>query len=456
MENKLLLCQTIKHIHDSIHNYIPLSTFAVHIIDNPKFQRLRHLKQLGACFYVFPNATHTRFEHSIGTYYLAKQLIHTLKRHVNPDSITEYLSSIPHLTHHFTTCNISPQLDTYVCELIGIAALCHDIGHGPYSHLFDDVFMSHLKKQNTPFSSHEERSELILEHIIKSDPHLQPIIHNDDISFMKTLINPDQSIHNGFLYQIVSNTLNGLDVDKFDYLPRDIKAINFQGRVDISRLIYDARIINNNIAYPKQALADAHNLYHTRHQLHRQIYCHKFVLAVQHVIVDIMIQLNHTLEISSSINNPDKFCDLTDNFIFEAPKILKQLGHNTTIVDDLITRIHNRQLYSFVASSSTEFKPDLQFLYDEFQDSNKNLIIHQVKIGFISGNKQNPLDNIFVYSTKDVSRILTKLECQGDLTIMLPPMYQEYLTVVFYKDKKNIDMIKLIRNRFCRLAYPVA
>lgn len=450
MESQLCICRTIKHIHDIIHDYIPLSAFAIRIIDNPIFQRLRFLKQLGTCSYVFPNATHTRFEHSIGTYHLAKQLLGVLTHHTNPSDITEYLSTIPELSHIPPPLTLNP----YISELISIAALCHDIGHGPYSHLFDDAFMLRLKIQGTPFSTHEERSELLLESIITSDPILQTIVHKDDIAFMKTLINPKPH-HVGFIYQIVSNTLNGLDVDKFDYLPRDIKMIKFQGRVDVSRLINDARIIDNNIAYPKQALSDIYNLYHTRHQLHRQIYCHKSVIAVQHLIVDILVQLDPILKISDTIGIPHLFCELTDDLIFEAPKVLRQLGgFDTTHIDHLIDRLISRNMYAYVASSLTESKPPIQYLLDEFQDSEQKLVIYQTKIGFVSGNKPNPLDNVITYNTKDTTRAALKLEiaerCKNDITVMMPQLYQEYLTIVYYKDRNDLDMINMIKNRFCR------
>ena len=68
------LCKKHKNIHDSIHGMISISKAASLIIDHPIFQRLRNLKQLGACSYVFPNAVHTRFEHSVGTYHLCKKL----------------------------------------------------------------------------------------------------------------------------------------------------------------------------------------------------------------------------------------------------------------------------------------------------------------------------------------------------------------------------------------------
>jgi HD superfamily phosphohydrolase len=416
---------------------------------------------LGTCNYIFPNAVHTRFEHSIGTYYIAKKLMETICANTNPIDICDYLSHIPELEHHYGTEYIlkPPEqtyiLDEYVVELICIAALCHDLGHGPYSHLFDDAFLPAVGKLNMPYSSHEERSELLIESIITSDIVLKNIVSQSDINFIKTLINP-KKIHKGFIYQIVSNDP---DVDKFDYLPRDIKTINFQGKVDINRLINMVKIIDNNIVYSKQALPDIYNLYYTRHQLHRQIYCHKGVISVQYIIVEILCLLDSIIKMSDMISNPNEFCDLTDDFIFEVPKILKKFAnlsedHKNKLekINKLIDKLNNHDLYVYVGSSITENKVDLTNLINKFHDDMDNIIIYESKIGYVSGNKPNPLDNILVYDSKDMNKILSKIEVikqrRTDITLIMPNLYQEHLTIIFYKNKNDIDKINDIREMF--------
>ena len=99
-----------KEIYDPIHDFIQVTPLMKQIIDTPEFQRLRELKQLGATYFVFPSATHSRFAHSLGVSHLAGKLMETLQK--NQERL---------------------QISDRDIELTCIAALVHDIGHGPFS-----------------------------------------------------------------------------------------------------------------------------------------------------------------------------------------------------------------------------------------------------------------------------------------------------------------------------------
>jgi hypothetical protein len=107
--------------NDPIHQLIVLDDLTTRLIDTPQFQRLQALKQLGTCDYVYRGATHTRFEHSIGVAHLAEKVI------------TKIRAAQPHLdvTDVDVTC-------------VKIAGLIHDLGHGPFSHVFDGVFITRM------------------------------------------------------------------------------------------------------------------------------------------------------------------------------------------------------------------------------------------------------------------------------------------------------------------------
>ena len=133
-----MLIPDFKTIFDTIHGYIKLSNLACDIIDTVEFQRLKDLHQLGTCYFVFPSATHTRFEHSLGVYHLAGRLVDCIAKRTPLTDMHKYLSDIPELKDYLQLKQIPPyQLDDYIRECIKIAGLIHDLGHGVFSHLFD-------------------------------------------------------------------------------------------------------------------------------------------------------------------------------------------------------------------------------------------------------------------------------------------------------------------------------
>ncbi|KAK3086746.1 hypothetical protein FSP39_022760, partial [Pinctada imbricata] len=103
-------------VKDPIHGFIELNPLVVKIIDTPQFQRLRHLKQLGAAYYVYPGASHNRFEHCLGTYHLASTLLHELKKRLE-----EVKKSNP----NDDICKI--EITEGDILRVEVAALCHDL-----------------------------------------------------------------------------------------------------------------------------------------------------------------------------------------------------------------------------------------------------------------------------------------------------------------------------------------
>ncbi|KAI4892676.1 hypothetical protein NFI96_028025 [Prochilodus magdalenae] len=202
--------------NDPIHGHIELHPLLVQIIDTPQFQRLRHLKQLGGVYFVFPGASHNRFEHSVGVGHLAGRLVRVLSERQ------------PELS-------ISPQ--DILC--VEIAGLCHDLGHGPFSHLFDGSFIPEVRPGLK--WKHEQASVKMFDHLVKEN-NLEPVMEKygltpDDLIFIKEQIagplgssassdtewpykgRPEEK---SFLYQIVANKKNGIDVDKWDYFARQV------------------------------------------------------------------------------------------------------------------------------------------------------------------------------------------------------------------------------------------
>lgn len=209
-------------VNDAIHGNIALTKTAVAIIDTEHFQRLRNIKQLGPCHWVFPGATHTRFEHCIGTYHLAGLLFDSLKANASIASA----SSIP----QWDSTEAGKSLTFEECfsekwkECVQIAGLCHDLGHGPFSHSFEK-FVKTCSDDNW---SHEGASvallkDLVLKYAIQMEECQIELISQLilGIPSMQSSSEPGLSKVPLFLFDIVSNKRNSLDVDKLDYINRD-------------------------------------------------------------------------------------------------------------------------------------------------------------------------------------------------------------------------------------------
>ena len=149
-----------KILNDPVHGHVSLDSLTCQIIDTPQFQRLRFLKQLGAAYYVFPGASHNRFEHSIGVCHLAAEMIASIRAKQPELMITD--SDV---------------------KCVKVAALCHDLGHGPFSHIFDNEFMPKTFPERN--FTHESASEAMLGQIVlENDIDLDEA----ELCFVKDLI----------------------------------------------------------------------------------------------------------------------------------------------------------------------------------------------------------------------------------------------------------------------------
>ena len=180
-----------KFIRDSVYGDINLSEFEVKVMDMPQFQRLRRIKQLGLISLIYPGATHTRFEHCLGTMNLGSKLAEEL------------------------------ELDQDDVELIRISALLHDIGHGPFSHVSEGVLSF----------PHEELTRYVV-----TQTSMRDLLEEKfDVNKIADIINGK-----GHLGPIVSGEL---DVDRMDYLLRDSHNTGVSyGIIDYERIISNLKL----------------------------------------------------------------------------------------------------------------------------------------------------------------------------------------------------------------------
>src|SRR5947208_6398450 len=204
-------------VRDSLYDLIPLGPREEKLIDTAPFLRLQKIKQLGFVYRVWPGATHTRYEHSLGCYYLAVRAMRSLlQREEDGGLFGVSVSSI---------------------QTLVVAALLHDIGHYPFSHTIEEL--------GYPIITHEkvgrsiiEKSEIAI--ILERDYHLTTERLADFIDPSRTKALPIDD-------ELLNSLLSGaLDVDKLDYLPRDARACNVPyGGVDVARLQGALRIHQN-------------------------------------------------------------------------------------------------------------------------------------------------------------------------------------------------------------------
>ena len=268
-------------IYDSLHGVIEIDLLAKKIIDTEEFQRLRNIKQLGFCYHVFPGASHNRFEHSIGVYHLTRKYIHILNKRI--EHITEY-----------------------EIKLLTTAALIHDLGHGPFSHLFDETVN---KEKN-----HEYRSVQLFKQINK---RLDLKFTENDIETISNIIKPKSFPKNKkYLYQIISNP-NGIDVDRFDYLMRDIKMIGLNYGIEYERIMKHSMIIHNEIVYSSKVKTHIEDFFRTRFIMYKEVYNHKTVRSIEYMMKQFLIHSDKIYGIRDIINGErwSQFIQLTDSII---------------------------------------------------------------------------------------------------------------------------------------------
>ena len=215
-----------KKIRDPIHNYIKLGKLETSLIDTTQFQRLRYIRQLGLNYLVYPGANHTRFEHSLGVYHLAN------------------------------ACAEEIGFEEHEKEVLSVAALLHDIGHGPFSHLSEKIFEKFG-------SSHEDFTIDIME----KEP-FATILEDSDISLKEVRAVLEKK------HSYSSLISSQLDVDKMDYLVRDAHYTGVATGADLGRIVNTHRLVNGRVAITETSLPAVESLLISRFIMYPSVYNH--------------------------------------------------------------------------------------------------------------------------------------------------------------------------------------
>ncbi len=261
-------------IVDPIHEFINVYSHEIDIIDNPIFQRLRRIRQLAGAHLVYPGAQHSRFEHSLGTMHIASQAASILKE--------------------------KSYLDSEDIENLRLAALLHDIGHGPFSHLFEEVLQKKKK------ISHEKIGEKL---ILKSE--IGDLI--SEAGFDKVFVSKlafGNSKH-PFMNEIISG---GLSADMMDYLLRDGYFTGAEhARIDFKRIINSLDVYQKKLSLNKSALHSFESMMISRYQMFRAVYFHKAVRAGEVMLLQSMLLADEDLGLTTT--DLKRYVQLTDEFV---------------------------------------------------------------------------------------------------------------------------------------------
>jgi HD superfamily phosphohydrolase len=285
-------------IKDPVHGYVYITEQEKEIIDSYPVQRLHRLRQLAGSEYVYPGANHTRFEHSIGVMYLASRVVEN-------SGISQYISEDE-------------------AKLVKIAGLLHDVGHGPFSHVFEHLLDRELGK------THEDLTTWIIENSELKEILRRNGYHPEEVG--KLAVGRLHRSKKAFLDQIISSAV---DVDKQDFIVRDTHHTGAEyGFVDIFRLIHALDVLGGNLAVDLGALSALESLIIARMESFRSIYFHRVGRAAQIMLAMAMEKANGELGFTR-FKTPDEYMAMDDYTVWTA---LKNCKKSNAIIRDLERR----------------------------------------------------------------------------------------------------------------------
>lgn len=338
--------QKIKIVNDPVHGFIQMpSGIGFEIVNHPYFQRLRNIKQLGLTYYVYPGATHSRFQHSLGAYYLTQQAIEVL------------LSKGVDIANNEVDATL-------------LAILLHDIGHGPYSHTLEKILFRNI---------HHEIITLAFMN------YFNTLYHGQLNLCIKIFLDEYQKT---FLHELISSQL---DMDRLDYLKRDSFFTGVsEGVIGTERIIKMLTVFNYRLAVEEKGIYSIEKFLIARRLMYWQVYLHKTVLAAELMLVSIFKRV-YDLFVQNEIIIPESLKLLWDkewtaDDLMSTPELLQTYAsfddsdimvwikqwakHKDKVLSMLSERFLSRKLFKIQmqrnpaeASLILKYKNKLQKLY---------------------------------------------------------------------------------------------
>uniref|UniRef100_A0A8C5EN92 SAM domain and HD domain 1 n=1 Tax=Gouania willdenowi TaxID=441366 RepID=A0A8C5EN92_GOUWI len=407
--------------NDPIHGTMELHPLLVKIIDTQQFQRLRFIKQLGGVYYVYPGASHNRFEHSISVCYLAGQLVKALKERQ------------PEL-------NISDR--DVLC--VQIAGLCHDLGHGPFSHVFDSLFIPRALPDITwKHISWSHAMKYVRCKLLCLNLHVLLHLFTTVVVNLLLLLQwycllfPD----------VVSNFSHILILTKFNLFSiRDCYHLGIQNNFDYHRFIKFARVCEVDgkkiICTRDKEASNLYNMFYTRTYLHQRACQHRVSDIIQNMIAEAFVKADEHIRIegsggkmftlSTAIDDPEAYTKLTDQ-VFE--QILNSTDPKLEEARKILRNIIERQLYKCLGQIQT--------------GERTNLTQVCVCVCVCVFNIDYRIKDVHFYRKTDINKAI-KLS-KEEVSKLLPQQFEEQLFRVYCKktDQETLEAAKKHFDRWC-------
>ena len=311
-------------IRDPLWNNIRVDREALKLLDTEPLQRLRYIRQLGHAFLVYPGATHSRFEHALGTYHLARRTLALFSERGELEAV--------------------PEEDIIATRL---AALLHDVGHYPFSHALEEAGLP----------SHEELAQRHLQH-----PEVHAVLADIGIDDLDAkLSNLIRGSSRSPLQGLIAGSL---DLDKIDYLTRDARMCGVPyGTVDVDRLLHSLTVVTDATGAPsigvhEKGLSALESLLFAKYQMYRNVYWHHAVRSATAMFKRLVRDALRTGELEAS-----SIPDLTDEDL---------MGKLNSLQDSRIgRRLRRRRLFKRALDLPSDQFPEA---HDSWISENPTLV----------------------------------------------------------------------------------
>ncbi len=300
-------CENLSH--DPVHGYIsftspeglpPDEVSERQIIDHPWVQRLRQIHQLQTAWWVFPSAEHTRFQHVLGAMHLASRAVGALY-----DSLREVCPDVPSRG--------------YVEALTRMAALLHDVGHGPFGHFFDQHFLADHRLTHETLGAEIIRRELgdLLRQVhrtpdnrLEDDETLDP----DQVALLITRPKHDSADTIPRWLVLLRSLFSGLyTVDNMDFVLRDAYMSGYSSRAfDLDRLLRYSVFTPQGLTIHERGLSALVRFIAVRAELFRTVYFHRTVRAIDLTLQDLFAQSKQFFLPGSPLEHLEEYRRLTE------------------------------------------------------------------------------------------------------------------------------------------------